>query len=52
MSNMVDCPKCSAWSKDTSTLLSGTIIRGTLNAPNSQLVIPISTKLQRLDGCD
>jgi hypothetical protein len=33
-------------------LLSGTIIRGTLKAPNSQLVTPISTKLQRLDGCD
>jgi hypothetical protein len=32
--------------------LSGTIIRGTLKAPNSQLVTPISTKLQRLDGCD
>src|SRR5688500_13401212 len=33
-------------------LLSGTIIRGTLKAPNSQLVTPISTKLQRPDGCD
>jgi hypothetical protein len=32
-------------------LLSGTIIRGTLKAPNSQLVTPISTKLQRPDGC-
>jgi hypothetical protein len=32
--------------------LSGTIIRGTLKAPNSQLVTPISIKLQRLDGCD
>jgi hypothetical protein len=32
--------------------LSGTIIRGTLKAPNSQLVTPISTKLQRPDGCD
>jgi hypothetical protein len=32
--------------------LSGTIIRGTLKAPNSQLVTPISTKLRRLDGCD
>jgi hypothetical protein len=32
--------------------LSGTIIRGTLKTPNSQLVTPISTKLQRLDGCD
>jgi hypothetical protein len=30
--------------------VSGTIIRGTLNAPNSQLVTPISTKLQRPDG--
>ena len=33
-------------------LLSGTIIRGTLKAPNSQLVTPISTKLQRPDRCD
>jgi hypothetical protein len=33
-------------------LLSGTIIRGTLKAPNSQLVTPISIKLQRPDGCD
>jgi hypothetical protein len=32
--------------------LSGTIIRGTLKAPNSQLVTSISMKLQRLDGCD
>jgi hypothetical protein len=33
-------------------LLSGTIIRGTLKTPNSQLVTPISTKLQRPDGYD
>jgi hypothetical protein len=33
-------------------LMSGTIIRGTLKAPNSQLVTPISIKLQRPDGCD
>ena len=33
-------------------LLSGTIIRGTLKTPKSQLVTPISTKLQRPDGCD
>jgi hypothetical protein len=33
-------------------ILSGTIIRVTLKAPNSQLVTPISTKLQRPDGCD
>jgi hypothetical protein len=32
--------------------VSGTIIRGTLKAPDSQLVTPISTKLQRPDGCD
>jgi hypothetical protein len=32
--------------------LSGTIIRGTLKAPNSQLVTPINIKLQRPDGCD
>jgi hypothetical protein len=30
--------------------LSGTIIRGTFKAPNSQLVTPISTKLQGLMG--
>ena len=34
------------------TILSGTIIRGTLKTPNSQLVTPISIKLQRPDGCD
>jgi hypothetical protein len=34
------------------TELSGTIIRGTLKATKSQLVTPISTKLQRPDGCD
>jgi hypothetical protein len=33
-------------------LVSGTIIRGTLKTPNSQLVTPISIKLQRPDGCD
>jgi hypothetical protein len=32
--------------------VSGTIIRGTLKAPNSQLVTPISIKLQRPDGHD
>jgi hypothetical protein len=32
--------------------LSGTTIRGNLKAPNSQLVTPISIKLQRPDGCD
>jgi hypothetical protein len=35
-----------------SRYLSGTIIRGTLKTPNSQLVTPISIKLQRSDGCD
>jgi hypothetical protein len=30
----------------------GTIIRGTLKVPNSQLVTPISIKLQRPDGCN
>jgi hypothetical protein len=33
-------------------VVSGTIIRGTLKTPNSQLVTPISIKLQRPDGCD
>jgi hypothetical protein len=32
--------------------MSGTIIRGTLKTPNSQLVTPISIKLLRPDGCD
>jgi hypothetical protein len=34
------------------SILLGTIIRGTLKAPNSQLVTPISIKLLRPDGCD
>jgi hypothetical protein len=38
--------------RDTPKYLSGTIIRGTLKAPKSQLVTPISTKLQRPDGCN
>jgi hypothetical protein len=38
--------------QDGEQILSGTIIRGTLKAPNSQLVTPISIKLQRPDGCD
>jgi hypothetical protein len=33
-------------------VVSGTIIRGTLKTPNSQLVTPISIKLQRPDGYD
>jgi invasion protein IalB len=41
-----------AWSQSCGDNLSGTIIRGTLKTPNSQLVTPISTKLQRPDGCD
>jgi hypothetical protein len=32
--------------------VSGTIIRGTPKTPKSQLVTPISTKLQRPDGYD
>jgi hypothetical protein len=51
---------CSAFSrhlrlmmvKHLKMLVSGTIIRGTLKTPNSQLVTPISIKLQRPDGCD
>jgi hypothetical protein len=35
-----------------SVVVSGTIIRGTLKTPNSQLVTPISIKLLRPDGCD
>jgi hypothetical protein len=38
--------------QNISSVLSGTIIRGTLKAPNSQLVTPISIKLQRPDGCE
>jgi hypothetical protein len=33
-------------------MVSGTIIRSTLKTPNSQLVTPISIKLQRPDGYD
>jgi hypothetical protein len=39
-------------SSSLDNLVSRTIIRGTLKAPNSQLVTPISIKLQRPDGCD
>jgi hypothetical protein len=39
-------------SQTSSIYLSGTIIRGTLKTPNSRLLTPISTKLQRSDGCD
>jgi hypothetical protein len=43
----------SIWtSKSGGAVLSGTIIRDTLKAPNSQLVTPISTKLQTPDGCN
>jgi hypothetical protein len=38
--------------EDRNLSLSGTIIRGTLKTPNSQLVTPISIKLQRPDGYD
>jgi hypothetical protein len=38
--------------KTEQRVVSGTIIRGTLKTPNSQLVTPISIKLQRPDGCD
>jgi hypothetical protein len=38
--------------RDYGYKLSGTIIRGTLKTPKSQLVTPISIKLQRPDGCD
>jgi hypothetical protein len=34
------------------SILSGTIIRGTLKTLNSQLVTPISIKLLRPNGCD
>jgi hypothetical protein len=38
--------------RQSGLVVSGTIIRGTLKTPKSQLVTPISTKLQRPDGCD
>jgi hypothetical protein len=38
--------------KPLGRLVSGTIIRGTPKTPKSQLVTPISTKLQRPDGRD
>jgi hypothetical protein len=40
------------YAKNPRRLVSGTIIRGTLKTPNSQLVTPISIKLLRPDGCD
>jgi hypothetical protein len=42
----------SVFRRSDGSLVSGTIIRGTLKIPKSQLVTPISTELQRLDGCD
>jgi hypothetical protein len=50
-----DSPKYSTSSDEGSSddeVVSGTIIRGTSKTPKSQLVTPISTKLQRPDGCD
>jgi hypothetical protein len=44
--------KVKAKSFQVGDLVSGTIIRGTLKTPNSQLVTPISIKLQRPDGYD
>jgi hypothetical protein len=41
-----------AFQATRATKVSGTIIRGTLKTPNSQLVTPISIKLQRPDGYD
>jgi hypothetical protein len=46
-----DCWRRRLFTPD-SPVLSGTIIRGTPKTPKSQLVTPISTKLQRPDGCD
>jgi hypothetical protein len=45
-------PRLDLQTRQTGILLSGTIIRGTLKAPNYQLVTPISIKLQRPDGCN
>jgi hypothetical protein len=61
MGNEVDCTFSSLYYEQVDFFpnqdlegrkVSGTIIRGTLKAPNSQLVTPISIKLQRPDGCD
>jgi hypothetical protein len=48
------CSLYQGWGVEVHSIwfLSGTIIRGTLKTPKSQLVTPISTKLQRPDGCD
>jgi hypothetical protein len=46
------CARIKYHTYDDSWYMSGTIIRGTLKTPKSQLVTPISTKLQRPDGCD
>jgi hypothetical protein len=47
---VVVMPRREVWSDPLN--LSGTIIRGTLKTSNSQLVTPISIKLQRTDGYD
>jgi hypothetical protein len=44
--------KTLAWTGSATTPASGTIIRGTPKTPKSQLVTPISIKLQRPDGRD
>jgi hypothetical protein len=41
-----------AYTNNAIYVVSGTIIRGILKTLNSQLVTPISIKLQRPDGCD
>jgi hypothetical protein len=50
--NMHSDLMCKRDSEVPGSLVSGTIIRGTLKTPNSQLVTPISIKLQRPDGYD
>jgi hypothetical protein len=50
--NIRNVEKSDCMHKIVLKILSGTIIRGTLKTPNSQLVTPISIKLQRPDGCD
>jgi hypothetical protein len=51
------CQGCQFYARQThlpaqALQMSGTIIRGTLKTHKSQLVTPISTKLQRTDGCN
>jgi hypothetical protein len=52
LGSLLEAEDTTYWFIDFIKYSVGTIIRGTLKTLNSQLVTPISTKLQRPDGCD